>query len=280
MRLIFLFLCLSSLSVQAAPRVVVSIAPLYEITASIMAGVAVPDLIVKRQVSTHHFSFRPSHMRLMQQADLVIWIDRHFESGFNRLPEILPRSAEPLELLPALASDYRDGHIWYSPRLIRKTTELIVKTLGQLDPANQTSYRKNADELITSVQNWRRNMQAQVEIQPAGFITDHAFLGHFVRDFNLDPILSAHDQHDAHGGLSDLGRIEAYIQENRIRCLITATPEPSKLALNLSDKYHMKIFNIVPLADPSEVDTISVGKGIIRRLEQLTNALAECRASS
>ena len=280
MRLIFLFSCLCSLGVQAEPRVVVSIAPLYEITASIMAGVAVPDLIVKRQASTHHFAFRPSHMRLMQRADLVIWIDRHFESGFNRLPEILPRSAQPLELLPALAIDYRDGHIWYSPRLIRKTTELIVKTLSQLDPANQASYRKNADKLIAGVHDWQRNIQAQLEIQAPGFITDHAFLGHFVRAFGLDPIVSAHDQHDGYGGLSDLARIEAYIQENRIRCLITAEPEPSKLALNLADKYLMKIFNIVPQADISEIDTIAVGKGILRRLEQLTNALAECRTSS
>lgn len=275
MRLIFLFFCLCSLSVQAAPRVVVSIAPLYEITASIMSGVAVPDLIVKRQASTHHFAFRPSHMRLMQQADLVIWIDRHFESGFSRLAEILPRSAQPLELLPALALDYRDGHIWYSPRLIRQITELIVKALSQVDPANQVSYRKNADKLIASVHDWQRNIQAQLDIQSPGFITDHEFLGHFVRAFGLDSIVSVHDQHDSHGGLGDLGRIEAYLQKNRIRCLVTAAPAPSRLAASLADKYQLLIINIA-----LGVGTISDDSGILRRLEQLTNALTQCRAAS
>ena len=219
-------------------------------------------------------------MRLLQQADLVIWIDRHFESGFNRLPEILPRSAAPLELLPALSPQYRDGHIWYSPRLIQKTIELIRVKLIQLDPANQSSYSNNADRLIKRLQNWRQGTKRQLDADSPGFITDHEFLGQFTRDFGLDPVISAHNQHDGHGGLSDLGRIETYIRENRIRCLITAEPEPSKLAVNLSDKYHMKIFNIIPQPDTAETDAISVGDSILRRLEQLTTALAECRTTS
>ena len=93
-------------------------------------------------------------------------------------------------------------------------------------------------------------------------------------------MISAHDQHDGHGGLSDLDRIETYIRETRVRCLITAEPEPSKLAINLSDKYELEIFNIGAEGDTSEIDTISIGKGILWRLEQLTNALDQCRTSS
>ena len=264
----FLIFCLCAVSAQAAPKVVTSIAPVHEITSSIMFGVAAPDLIVSQFASTHHFAFRPSHMRMLQQADLVIWIDRHFESGFNRLPDILPQSTLSLELLPRLAPDQLDGHFWYSPELTIKAIKLILANLIQLDPENQSSYSSNADKLIESLKNWRRQTRKQLDVETPGFITDHEFLGQFTRDFGLDPVISAHDQHDGHGGLSDLGRIEAYIRENRIRCLITAEPAPSKLALSLSDKYQMQIFNIVP-----EVDTISFGNGILLRLTQLTNAL-------
>jgi zinc transport system substrate-binding protein len=285
MRFFLLLFCLWCISVQAAPRVVTSIAPVHEITSSIMAGVAVPDLIVSSNASTHHFTFKPSHMRLLQRADLVIWIDRHFESGFNRLPDILPRSTIQLELLPRLAPDLRDGHIWYSPQLTERAIALILVSLIQLDPENQPRYSSNADKLIASLRNWRQKTKHQLDAETPGFITDHEFLGQFTHDFDLDPVISAHDQHDDHGGLSDLDRIETYIRETGVRCLITAEPEPSKLAVNLSDKYDMKIFNIVPPVDTSEldtseIDTISIGKGILRRLEQLTNALAKCRTSS
>ena len=259
MRFFFLFFCLCGISAQAAPRVVTSIAPLHEITSSIMAGVAVPDLVVSSKASTHHFTFRPSHMRLLQQADLVIWIDRHFESGFNRLPDILPQSTIQLELLSRLAPDLHDGHIWYSPQLTERTIILILDSLIQLDPENQSIYSSNAGKLIASLKDWQKKTRQLLDAETPGFITDHAFLGQFSHDFGLDPVISAHDQHDDHGGLGDLDRIETYIRESRVRCLLIAEPEPSKLAINLSDKYAMKIINIGSRSRcTSEIDTNSI----------------------
>ena len=77
MRLCIFLLCFQFSALAAAPRVVTSITPVYEITAAIMTGVAEPGLIIDGHASAHHFAFKPSHMRLLQQADLVIWdVDR------------------------------------------------------------------------------------------------------------------------------------------------------------------------------------------------------------
>jgi zinc transport system substrate-binding protein len=108
MRIFILLLCLQS------PRVVASIAPLHELTTAIMKDIGEPALIIKQQASAHHFALKPSHMRSLQQADLVIWIGRQFEAGFNRIPEVLPSSAQQLELLTGLGIENGDGHIWYS----------------------------------------------------------------------------------------------------------------------------------------------------------------------
>ena len=72
MRLCLLLLCLQSAALAAAPRVVTSITPVYEITTATMAGAGEPGLIIDNDASTHHFAFKPSDMRLLQQADLVI----------------------------------------------------------------------------------------------------------------------------------------------------------------------------------------------------------------
>ena len=102
MPLLILLLCLQVTPVLAAsPRVVTSIVPLQEVTAALMVGVAIPEAIIAEQASAHHFALRPSHMRLLQQADLVIWIDRGFESGFQRISQVLPGNTVQLELLPA-----------------------------------------------------------------------------------------------------------------------------------------------------------------------------------
>jgi len=265
--LLLVLLCLQSVAAQAAPRVVTSIAPLHEITAAIMAGVAIPELIIDDRASAHHFAFRPSHMRRLQEADLVIWIDRHFEAGFNRVPQILPQTTSQLELLPALGIK-GDGHIWYSSALLRQSIDIIATRLAGLDPEHQADYRDNAARLSAEIAEWRASMQAWLKDHQPRFITDHAFTAHFEADLGYAALASIHDQHDGHGGLRDLNRIEELLQQYPAGCLLTLEASPSPLALELAQKYRLKVLKLAP--------AIQADGGIIARLQILTDALHSC----
>lgn len=64
-----------SLSARAdVPNVVADIAPVHSLVATVMDGVGSPDLLVPAATSPHFMSLRPSQMRSLQNADLVIWI--------------------------------------------------------------------------------------------------------------------------------------------------------------------------------------------------------------
>ena len=128
-RILLLLLYLQPALALAAPRVVTSIAPLQEIAGALMAGIAEPQVIIENQASAHHFAFKPSHMRRLQQADLVVWIDSQFEPGFNRIAQTLPAATRTLELLPALGIESEDGHIWYSPALLQQSISILAATL-------------------------------------------------------------------------------------------------------------------------------------------------------
>lgn len=56
------------------PRVVTDIAPVYSLAAQVMAGVGTPDLMVPADASPHHFALKGSQVRVMSQADVVVWI--------------------------------------------------------------------------------------------------------------------------------------------------------------------------------------------------------------
>lgn len=271
MRFFVLLLCLQSAAAAAAPRVVVSIAPLQELTATIMQGITEPDLIIRDEASAHHFAFKPSHMRLLQQADLVIWIGRRFESGFNRVADVLPPSTRQVELLPALGIEDGDGHIWYSPRLLLDSIEIVVAALMKLDPENSTHYRSNADELAEAIARWRLDTQAQWQSQHPRFITDHAFTTHFETDLGLSAIVSIHDQHDNHGGFKDLKRIEGLLASNPAACLLTLESPASPMAQNLAQKYRLEVINVLHLPTRNQQTT-----PIVQRLEQLNLALRGC----
>jgi len=247
MRLCVLLLCLYSAGLAAAPRVVTSIAPLYEITAAIMSGVAEPGLIIDGQASAHHFAFKPSHMRSLQQADLVIWIDRHFEAGFSRVPEFLPSSAQQLELMPALGLEGGDGHIWYSPRLLLRSIEIIRDTLLQLDPGNQKLYQANAAALMQDIRAWRHETRRRWQNRQPRFVTDHHFTAYFEQDIGLKSIATVHDQHSDHGGIKDLGRLDNILQQFPAACLLTLQKTASPLARSFARKYGLKIVSLSSL---------------------------------
>ena len=271
MRLMILLLCLQSAVVSAAPRVVTSIAPLQDLTATIMKGIAEPDLIIEDPVSTHHFAFKPSHMRLLQQADLVIWIGRQFEAGFNRLPEILSGSARPLELIPELGINDGDGHIWYSPRHLLHSTEIIANVLIELDPEHEAQYRMNADELANAIARWRQDTRATWQDKYPRFIADHAFTNHFEADMDFRAIATIHDQHDIRGGFKDLKRIENQLDTSPAACILTLEHPASPLAQSLAQKYQLEIVNVLLVETGRQQAPPTV-----QRLEQLSMALLEC----
>ena len=271
MRLLLILLCLHPAMLAAAPRVVASIAPLQEIAGELMAGIATPQLIIENHQSTHHFAFKPSHMQRLQRADLVIWIDRHFEAGFNRITKILPATTRGLELLPALGVGDNDGHIWYSPRLLQKSIAILAQTLAELDPANQSHYQQNATLLMQAVANWREWMRKRWRNSGLRLLTDHGFLAHFAADFDHFEIVSIQDHHAALGGLKDLNRIENWLRQKPAACLLTLEPTPAPLAVSLASKYRIDIIGITALTGTG-LDS----SAILRRLERLEIALDAC----
>jgi zinc transport system substrate-binding protein len=269
MRLLLLLLCLQSFAAFATPRVVTSIPPLADLTSVIMAGVGEPQTIIGENASAHHFALRPSHMRLLQQADLVIWIDRGFEAGFARIVETLPASVSQLELLPALGIDHGDGHIWYSPRRLQQAIEVIQARLGEIDPPNRERYRDNARRLSQQIDNWRTATRSRLAASPPRYITDHAFSAHFGSDLGFAALASVHDQHDEHGSLGDLDEIEARLRAQPAVCLLTLESRPSPLALELARKFDLEV---ISLAAGGSADSASG----FQRLQRLATALADC----
>ena len=268
---LYLNVFMLSATAFAAPRVVTSIAPLQEVTAALMQGVTSPQSIIGDNASTHHFALRPSHMRLLQQADLVIWIDRNFEAGFKRITETLPNSVEQLEILPALGIDSDDGHIWYSPRLLQLMITLITTRLVEIDPQNEPVYRDNARQLGTAIANWRSETVAQMGNRQPRFITDHAFTSHFEIDMGYPAIATIHDHHDDHGGLRELRKIETRLRGQPANCLLTLESTASPLALELAHKYHLKVISLASMQVPD-----SQQPAIIQRLQKLAAAVYGC----
>lgn len=91
----------TSAAAQAAPKVVASIKPVHSLVASVMQGVAEPQLIIEGAGSPHTYSLRPSQARALQDADLIFWIGHELEAFLEKPVETIGTGAKSVELIDA-----------------------------------------------------------------------------------------------------------------------------------------------------------------------------------
>ena len=80
-------------------KVVASIKPIHSLASYLMDGVKKPDLIVDGYASPHGFAMKPSHAKMLQEADLVVWVGEDIESFLVKPLGSIAKKAEKIELM-------------------------------------------------------------------------------------------------------------------------------------------------------------------------------------
>ena len=64
-----------------------------------MDGVGKPDLIVDGYASPHGFAMKPSHAKMLQNADLIFWVGEDLENFLEKPLKSIAKKAEKIELM-------------------------------------------------------------------------------------------------------------------------------------------------------------------------------------
>ncbi len=86
-------------SVNAEIKVVASIKPIHSLASYLMDGIAKPDLIVDGYASPHGFAMKPSHAKMLQNADLIFWVGEDLENFLEKPLNSIAKKAEKIELM-------------------------------------------------------------------------------------------------------------------------------------------------------------------------------------
>ncbi len=102
-KLPFILTILSFLTIfvpaNAEIKVVTSIKPIHSLASYLMDGVAKPDLIVDGYASPHGFALKPTHAKMLQEADLVFWVGEDLENFLKKPLKSIAKKAEKIELM-------------------------------------------------------------------------------------------------------------------------------------------------------------------------------------
>ncbi len=92
------FLTTISIS-KAEVKVVASIKPIHSLASYVMDGVGKPDVIVDGYNSPHTFNLKPSHAKMIENADLIIWVGEDLEAFLEKPLNTIAKKAINIEVM-------------------------------------------------------------------------------------------------------------------------------------------------------------------------------------
>lgn len=281
----------------ATPRVVVSIAPVHSLVASVMRGVAQPELLVPVGASPHAFALAPSDMRALYDADLIVWVGRPLErfliGALNTIDN--PGARITLAALPGMdllklrpgshehsgkfvsshTSSGVDPHLWLDPRNARVIVTHIARRLAAIDAANAQRYAANARATIARLDALDARIARRLEpVKRLPFVVFHDAYQYFERRYHLNAAAVIASDPEVSPGARWILDVRELIEAKNVRCVF-GEPQfnPALVKTVLEDTGARR-----GTLDPEGADITPGADAYFILMERLADSLKQCLA--
>jgi zinc/manganese transport system substrate-binding protein len=202
--------------------------------ARVIGGKAVEvRTLLRANADPHEYEPRPSDVRTVSQADLVLrsggdvddWLDRVLSGSGSRAPSLTLIERVPRQQLEGKL----DPHWWQNPRNVELAVPAVRDALTRVDPGGRAAFRRRADAYGGRLAALDRGIARCVQAVPPAqrkIVTTHDALGYFAKRYGvtvvgaLIPSLSTQAQPSAR----DIQRLVGQIRREHVKAIF---PESS-----------------------------------------------------
>ena len=244
----------------AEGEVAVTIKPLHSLLVAVMGDAGTPVLLLDGATSVHDFHLKPSHIRTLQHADAVFYVDDAFETFLPSALASMPNAAlkvavarqAGLELLPlrmgavwhqprahqhgasprgdAEGKRANDLHVWLDPRNALKIAELMAARLGELYPGNAATYSANAARLEDSMGKLHSELTGMLSAYgDVAFVVSHDAFQYFEHAYGLRAAGAISVEPDLPPTASRISAIRGLVKRHQVRCIFSEPRYPQRL---------------------------------------------------
>lgn len=227
---------ISSAVIAGENRVVVSIKPLHALVAVVMKGDREPALLVQGSDSPHLFHLKPSQIKVVQQADILFYIDDTFETFLRGAVDNLPDSTQRfalsrvpgMKLYPFRQHDHHphgeqsryDMHLWLSPANARAAAAFVAHVLGRHYPEKRGLYQANAEKFIAQLMALDKETARRLApFRNIPFIVFHDAYQYYEKAYGLQPTAIITASPELMLGAGKLRDIRSLIRTQNVRCV-------------------------------------------------------------
>jgi zinc transport system substrate-binding protein len=291
---------------DTVPRVAVSIKPVGDLVAAVMAGVGTPSVLIPPGSSPHTYAFKPSERAAAEQANILFWIGPDVEPALTKITKAMPRSARvvtlstqpgmdllsartggdwerkrPASAQQSAAADAHehahngsiDGHLWLSPTNAKVIVRSAEQALCAVDPQHAAQYRANAEQAVQRIDAMAAELTAQLApVKNKPFIVFHDAFQYFEHAFGLRAAGSILASPDAIANARRVSQMRDKIKALGAVCVFSEPQFEPRLVHTLVEGSNARLGTLDPLGakGPLGLD------GYTQLMRNLAGSLRDC----
>lgn len=197
--------------------------------------VQVTDL-VKKGVNPHRFEPRPSDLRQLGKADLVLAAGKGMEPYLDRVRAAVGEGVPVVEVgrtIPSLTvgkdavytccphhhSGSIDPHWWHGVENMRRAARVVAKELGRIDPAGEKMFDQRAaayGRRLEELKKWAKRELGRIPRTQRKLVTSHTALAYFAKEFGFEIIAVGGVNREQNLPPHDLAKAMEIVRKERI----------------------------------------------------------------
>ena len=239
-------------SANADIKVVASIKPIHSLASYLMDGVGKPDLIVDGYNSPHGFALKPSHAKMLQNADLIFWVGEDLESFLEKSLKSIAKKAEKVELMEIKglnklefrernifeghddhghdehkedehkehAHGEHDPHIWLDPMNAKVMLSEMAEHLIENDQENASKYKANLKKAHKDLDKLTKKVKSELNKDFKSIVFHDAYQ-YFEKRFGVNILGAFTVNTDVLPGAEQLSEIREVIEHEKVSCVFS-----------------------------------------------------------
>ena len=239
---------------KAEIKVVTSIKPIHSLASYIMDGVGSPDVIVDGYSSPHSFQLKPSHAKMLENADIIFWIGEGLENFLEKPLDTISKKAKKIEFLEVKGikklkfrdknifdehdhdehkheEDEHEGHddhghgeydphIWLDPENAKLMVKVITKELSELDSKNASVYEMNSKKALSDLDKLIKKVKKDTN-KDLRFVAFHDAYHYYEDRFGINLLGALTVNPDVLPGAEQLAEIREVIEHEKVNCIFS-----------------------------------------------------------
>ncbi|MFN1616713.1 zinc ABC transporter substrate-binding protein ZnuA [Vibrio rotiferianus] len=271
-----------------AVTVLTSIKPIQMIATELTEGVTSPDVLLQSNASPHDYALRPSDVKRVASADLVIWFGHDLEPFLEKVVtdkgNTLTISQIPGLSLREFGSEHdhdhdghnhgtHDPHFWLGIETVQQVAKAIASKLAEVDPEHAATYAENLNKFEIQLKATDAEIKQQLTpVKDKGYFVFHDAYGYFEERYALNQMGHFTVSPDRKPGAKTLIQIRKTLSTGDVACVFSEpqfTPAVIESVMRGND---VKAGVLDPLGTDIEVSSGSY----FEFLHSMSNSFSQC----